>query len=549
MGVVRLIVALVAAGALAWAEDWQKINAGPFEIYTNGDTRAAKILLGTLEQMRGQLGDLIGVSDPRPEWPIRIVIAKGQAPVEPTLTTGVYSVLLAEAQMSRRQKRLILEKILAAVASPLDSGLEDALLSVLSSLDADRTRVTVGAKPEPAGQTRDWVLLEYLITNDNYRGRVRVLLSNLMRGTDQATALRNAFELDEAALRTEADAARAGFGPVSYAARTIWPERDYRARDIEQAVGRWQLAIAQLGNPALRENARKVCATAAAADPEAQACVAVAYELDGKADLAAIEAEKANSLPRMMYLAAVGQPDRLKHQQYLFTLLQLRPLYPAAALAFAGKENDPAKAYKALKDAAGAAQRDSRYLSTLAQWAQKAGLYAEEAKAWAQAERAAKAPEQKQMLREARLGAQDRRYEAEAQARREAEEARLRDIERVRQETLRRVREAEAKARGQLTPLEEGTKVEKWWDGVQPSRYVTGELVRVDCLDGAKARFALREGPGPLVIYEVEDPSKLTVTATGAGNFVFVCGLQKPLKKVKLGIKDKRVLALELLSQ
>lgn len=549
MGGVRLIAVLVAAGALAWAEDWQKINAGPFEIYTNGDTRAAKILLGTLEQMRGQLGDLIGVSEPKPEWPVRVVIAKGQGAVGLTLTTGVYSLLVGEAKLSRGQKRQILEKMLAASAGPLEAGLEDGLLSILSSLEADRTRVTIGALPEGAAQSKDWELLQHLITNDSYRGRVRVFLANLMRGTDQGTALKNAFEQDEATLRGEAAAARGGFGPVSYAARTIWPERDYRARDIEPGVGRWQLAIAQLGNAGLRENARKVCATAAAEEAEAQACVAVAYELAGQADLAASEAEKATSLPRMLYLAAIGQPERLKHQQQLYTLLQLRPVYPAAALAFASKENDPAKAFKALKDAAVGAQRDARYLSALAKWAQKAGLYAEEAKAWAQAERAARAPEEKEMLREARLGAQDRRYEAEAEARRAAEEARLRDIERVKQESLRRVREAEARARGQLTPIEEGVKVEKWWDGEKPGRLVTGELVRVDCLSGGRARFAVRGEAGALSLYEVEDPGKLIESGADAGNFTFSCGAQKPPRKVKLGVQDKRVLTLELLNR
>lgn len=545
----RLIAALVGLAITGWAEDWQKVNAGPFEIYTSGDTKAAKILLGTLEQMRGQLGDLIGVNDAKPEWPVRIVIAKGQTAVPLTLTTTCYSMLLPEPAMTRSQKRAVLEKILEASAGPLDRALEEALLTVLATLEADRTRVTVGTVPEPARQTKDWELLEYLITNDNFRGRVRVFLSNLMKGTDQKTALRNAFEMEEAALRAEAASARASLGAVTYAARTIWPERDYRARDIEQSVGRWQLAIAQLGEPRLRETARRVCSTAAAGEPEAQACVAVAYELDGKADLSAMEAEKALTLPRMLYLAAIGQPDRLKHQQHLFTVLQLRPVFPAAALAFASKENDPAKAFKALKDASVAAQRDARYLATMAQWAQKAGLYVEEAKAWALAERAALDAKQKEMLREARLGAQDRRYEAEAQARREAEEARLRDIERVRQESMRRVREAEAKARGKLEPLEEGTRVEKWWDGDQPAAFVAGELVRVDCLGGGKARFALREDTAKLALYDVIDPTKLVVSGAGAENFVFSCGVQKSPRKVKLGIKDKRVLTMELMPQ
>lgn len=530
------------------AESWQKINAGPFEIYTSGDVKTAKALLGTLEQMRGQFGDLLGLTDPKPVWPVRIVIAKGQRPGKLTLTTGVYSLLLGDAVMTRAQKRELLTLLIKTNGGPLEPGLEDALLTVLSSIEAERVRVSVGALPANEKQTADWVLMEHLITNDLYRGRVRVFLSNLMKGTDKPTALRNAFEMEEAALRAEAAAARAKFGEVSFSARPILPERDYRARDIEAEAARLQLAIAQLGDPNLRDNARRTCSSLST-EPEAQACVAVAYELDGKADLAALEAEKALTLPRMLYLAAVGQPDRLKHQQHLFTLLQLKPLYPEAALAFASKENDPMKAYKALKDASVVALRDSRYQAQLAKWAQAAGLYAEESKAWAAAERAAFDPKEKEALQQARLGAQDRRYEAEAQARREAEEARLRDIERVKQESLRRVREAEAKARGQLTPLEPGTKIEQWWDGEQPTSTVAGVLVRVDCMGGGKARFALRDDAGKLTLYDVENPAKLVLSGAGAETYNFSCGVQKSPRNVKAGIKEKRILTMELLSQ
>lgn len=536
------LVALTAAGA-----DWQRINAGPFEIYTRGNLREAKALLGTLEQLRGQLADLTGLDDPKPLWPVRLVIDKEQSTGKLTLTTGVYSLLLKEAALTREQKRGLLQLMLDANAGPLDRQLEDGFLTVLASLTATGVRVTVGVPPPVVLQTADWVLMQYLITNDAYRGRVRVMLGNLMRGTDKASAVRNAFEKDEETLRAEAAKARESFAPVTYPARTILPERDYRARDIEKDAGRLQLAIAQLGDVGKRAEARQVCSSLSAAEPEAQACVAAAYALDGKPELAALEAEKALALPRMLYLAAVGQPDRLKHQQHLFTLLQLKPVYPEAALAFASKENDPGKALKALQGAAKAAQRDPKYLAELARWAQRAGEFTEESKAWMAAERAALDPAEKEALRLARLAAQDRRYEAEAQARREAEEARLRDIERVKQESLRRVREAEARARGKLEPLPEDTKVEKWWDGEQPDGFVTGELVRVDCLGGGKARLAVKGEDGKLSLYSVENPAKLVLSGAGAETFVMSCGAQKSARQVKLGLKEKRVLSMELL--
>src|SRR5436190_24117194 len=107
----------------------------------------------------------------------------------------------------------------------------------------------------------------------------------------------------------------------------------------------------------------------------------------------------------MLYLAAVNQPDRLKHQQYLFTALQVKPVYPEAALAFASKENDPQKAFKFLKAASVAAQRNVAYLTKLATTAKAAEQYPEEAKAWSAAERAAFDPKEKEELRLARLEA------------------------------------------------------------------------------------------------------------------------------------------------
>ncbi len=543
----RAFLVLLAAAWILPGEDWQKINTGPFEIFTSGDVKAAKVLLGTLEQMRGQLGDLLGITEPKPLWPIRIVIAKGQRSGKLTLTSNVHSLLLGDAAMTRAQKREVLQLLLDTNAGPIEPSLEDAVLTVLSSIDAERVRVIIGALPPVDKQTADWVLMEYLVTNDAYRGRIRVFLSNLMKGTDKPTALRNGFEKDEAELRTEAAAARAAFAPVTYSARPILPERDFRAREIEAGAGRLQLAIAQLTDEKQRDGARRVCSAQSAAEPEAQACVAAAYALDGKPDLAAIEAEKALAMPRMLYLAAIGQPDRLKHQQHLFTALQLKVVYPEAALAFASKENDPIKAHKALKDASVAALRDAKYQGQLAKWAQAAGLFTEESKAWAAAERAAFDPAEKETLRQLRLGAQDRRYEAEAQARRDAEAARIKDVERVKQESLRRVREAEAKARGQMVPLPPGTKIEQWWDGEQPTGSAVGVLARVDCMGGGKARFAIRDAAGKVVLYDVENPSKLVLSGAGAETFSFSCGVQKQPRKVKAGFKEKKLLAMELL--
>lgn len=546
------------AVALAGAADWQKVSAGPFEVYFDHDGRGAKSLLGTLEQLRQQLTDLAGIADPKPLFPIRVVVAKGQRSGNLTETTNYYHLLTGEPQLTVGQYKQLVNLFLATNAGPMEPSLEAALVSVLARIDSTGARVTLGVVPPAAEQTPDWVLLEYLITNDLYRGRLRVYLGNLMRGTEKAVALRNGFEKDEATLRAEAAAARGKFAPVTYAAKPILPERDYRARDVENDLGQLELALAQLGDGRLRDDARRTCSTLAGKNPEALACVAAAYALAGQKELAAQEAEKAlveqPKNPRLLYLAALGQADRVKHQQYLFTALQLKPVYPAAAREFAAKENDPVKALQAMKAAAGAAQRDIQYQVQLAKVAEMLNNFGDANKAWGAAERAAWEPAERERLHKARLDSTDRRLEEEARERREAEEAKRRDIERVKQESLARVRAAEAKVNAKLQPLEPGEKVAEWWDGAQPDAVVSGLLTRVECLGGGKARFEIKEEGGKATMLSSDKPGQIVVSGSGANEFTFICGVQKAARKVKAGYQKSKgpgaagvLLSLELL--
>ncbi len=519
-------VTLLFATSLLQA-GWQKINAGPFEIYTDQDIKSAKQLLGTLEQLRYQVETLTGVQDPKPLWPIRILIAKGQASTALQLTTSYQHIVVPSASISREQKKALAVALLHPNSGPLDPSLEAALLSILGGLESSGARVTLGALPPQAEQTPDWVLLNYLVVTEQYRGRLRVFLGNLMRGADKASALRNGFEENETQLRQSAAAERPRFAEVTFAAKPILPERDYRARDIEDAEARLELAIAKLD--------RNGCA--ASKELPALECVAVASN-NADAAKAAIEAGSKN--PRMHYLAGVLQLDRLEHQRQLFTAIQLKPLYPEAALAFASRENDPMKAFKALKDASPAAQRDPAYQAKLATAAEAAAQFADAAKAWANAERATNDPAARERMAQSRLRSVDQRLEAEAQARREAEAARLRDIERVRQESLARVRAAEAKARAGMKPLADDEKVEQWWDGEQVNAYFIGTLTRIECLGRGKARFTL-VGETETRLFDVDDPGKIVVMGAGAEELSFRCGVQPSPKKVRAGYVSPNV--------
>ncbi|MDX2268744.1 MAG: hypothetical protein NW208_11605 [Bryobacter sp.] len=517
---------LLGTTSLLSAAGWHKTQAGPFEIFTNQDVRPAKLLLGDLEQLRYQIEALTGVTDPVPLWPIRIVVAKGESPTDLRLTTQYWQLVSGTGQLSREQKKQIARALLHPNSGPLDPKLEAALLSVLAGLQSSGSRVTLGALPPAAEQTEDWVLLNFLITDESFRGRLRVFLGNLMRGADQASALRNAFELDEAALRQIAAAARPAFAPVTFAAKPILPERDYRARTAPDTEGSLELAIAKLDRagclpakdlPDLKLPVLECLAITSNSAAEAQAALA------------------AGSLnPHIHYLAAVNQEDRLEHQRQLFTAIQRKPLYPAAALAFASKENDSQKAYRALKAASPAALRDAAFQAKFAEIATRAAQHSDAAKAWAAAERATFDPAEREKMGKMRLASMDRRLEAEAEARRLAEEERLRDIERVRQASLARIRIAEAKARGKMDPLPEGTEIADWWDGAQANAYFRGQLVRIECLSNKRARFAIL-GEGKTELFDVEDPGKIVLMGKGAESWRFRCGVQAKPAEVRAG--------------
>lgn len=524
---VRALAGLLLCLSLPLAAGWQKVNAGPFEIYTDQDSKAAKQLLGTLEQLRYQVETLTGVQDPKPLWPIRILVAKGQSSRALQLTTSFQHMIVPSAALGREEKKAIAVALLHPNSGPLEPGLEAALLSILGGLESSGARVTLGALPPVAEQTADWVLLQYLVTTEQYRGRLRVFLGNLMRGADKASALRNGFEEDEATLRKNAAAERPRFAEVTFAAKPILPERDYRAREIEDAEARLELAIARLD--------RNGCA--ASKEVAALECVAVSANT-AEAAKAALEAGSKN--PRMYYLAGVLQMERLEHQRQLFTALQLKAQYPEAALAFASKENDPMKAFQALKNASPAAQRDPAFLSKLAQAAEAAGQYADAAKAWANAERATHDPAARERMAQSRLRSVDQRLEAEAAARREAEAARLRDIERVRQESMARVRAAEARARAGMKPLGDDEKVVEWWDGQQVNAYFIGTLTRIECLGSGKARFTL-VGESETKLFDVDDPGKIVVMGAGAEELQFRCGAQASPRKVRAGYVSPNV--------
>jgi hypothetical protein len=511
---------------------WHKTQAGPFEIYTDQDLRAAKQLLGDLEQLRYMLERLTGVEEPKPLWPIRIVIAKGQSPTNLQLTTQYWQLVAPAATLSREQMKQVAISLLHPNSGPLPPELEAGLLSVLAGLTSRGSRVTLGALPPASEQTPDWVLLNFLITGESYQGRVRVFLGNLARGADKASALRNAFETDEAALREKAAAARPQFAPVTFPAKPILPERDYRARTVDNAEAALELAIAKLD--------RGGCL--GSKEIAALECLAVSSR-DAEEAKAAIEAGSKN--PHMHYIAAVHQEDRLEHQRQLFTAIQLKPLYPQAALAFAAKENDPGKAFRAMRDASPAAQRDANFQAKYAEVAAKANEHATAARAWAAAERATFDPAARERMANMRLESMDRKLEAEAEARRLAEEERLRDIERVRQESLARVRLAEAKARGKMDPLPDDVEILDWWDGAQANAYFTGRLTRVECLGKGEARFTIEAESGPaanrIKIFDVPDPSKLVLIGKKNQTLNFRCGNQTPAPLVKAGFQQNEM--------
>ena len=535
-----LIVALLPLHA-AWVE----VKTGPYIVYCDAGDDAARAALNHLEQFRWALGQSLNRPDLKSRWPIEVVVSKSaKNAATPPLAFGRNGYIGAWPAGSTPPRGWF--KVLAEVffesnfSGRMPSNTEVAVADLFSTLEVQGTKLTLGTPPPPAERTRDWARLHMLATRPETSGKFRVLLSNLSQGAEEDPSYRNALERPRADLDKEAAAylAAGDFATIPISGKAINPERQFHpnpANPERAALLAADLLFAQGAKPPAARNAYQAALnqkpSAAAQEGYGLALLAEGDKAAAKTALtAATTGEGAG--PRAFLELAKLEPQQARAQELLETALQRNPGWAEPWFLFAQREPGPNRRGLALKKATELEPRNLGYWQMYAESQTDVKNFDEAAKAWLAADRVAP-PEQKQAINEARLAAEQRQLEKEAEDRRRKLQNDRDEVEKLRQANLESIRKAEEKTRGNI---QEGTKVEKWWDGPAGSR-MSGTLEKVDCL-GKQARLNVRDANAKLIQFVILDPSKVALIGQG-GQVTLSCGVQRPPRKVEVEFQPK----------
>ena len=512
-----LVALLIAACSLHAEDKWVRLKSGPFEVLSNAGERPARERLYEAEQMRHVLGELIGKKDLTTVWPIRILVLKDKRAAAPGgIAMGRDSWISAanSDEWKRACIRILLEDNTRRLPAEIDRG----LIALLSTLDVKGTKLMLGTPP--GDRTRDWARVWLMATTPEYRGRMRVFVSNVEQSGEYEPAYRNAFEKKSAEINKQVDAALAAgnFEPVQVSARAL-SEKDFTVREAPAHDG--SIALADL----------------AAADPARAAEAAKLYQAAGgvEADEGLkkyAEATKAESKNPRAWLAMGNRAAYLQ-------AAELNPKWAEPYLKLAALETDPGRKATMLQKAAEREPRNAATWKAFALALVDARQFVMAAKAWTNAEHAAETPEERASMHQARLDIESARADYEADERKSRMEAAAKDLQRVKDNALREIREAEGKANDKMR-ADHGDKPEdvvRMEDLDKPNR-VEGKLTKVDCLANNQARLSVTKADGKVAQFYIDNGGSLVVS--GAGGKAFACGIQKSVRSIIIEYRTTR---------
>lgn len=525
---------------------WTEYRSGPFNVMTDAGAREGRDVLAHFEQLRHVFGKLTGKEDAKSLWPIRIVAFRN--PKDAAAYAGIPPLALARDEyvasfpaggvppaVSKAAVQVFLDSNLAA---RMPAGLEQALATLLSTLQVKATRVTLGIPPPPAERTEAWARLHMLATRPEYSGRVRVLLFNLQQGGDPDPAYRNAFEKPAAALDQEAAAylAAGKFEPVPFSSRPIDPEKEFHGRDLEDDEWKLRLADLLLAGPSRNAAARSACQAVLnlnGSSPGAHECLGLIALREGdrataKQELTAAAGEGNRSARAVFELALLNRND----PSGLEKAAQMNPRWAEPYRVLAEGASNPQRKAQLLKTAAGLAPRDSSLWRSLAELYTAQNEYSEAARAWAAADRSAADDKERAAAIEARSALERGRqqHEDEERARAAAEEAKA--VQKLKDELDARVHAAEAAANQANSSSPAPSKVVPWFEGPKADR-VTGALRSVECLARGQARLHVQTSDGKTVVLLIRDPKQVVILG-GTGQATLGCGPLRPARDVNV---------------
>jgi hypothetical protein len=525
---VAAVAVIASLGALA-DDHWVRIKSGPFEVITAAGDRAARQHTFDAEQFRYALGESLGITDLTTIFPIRIVVLKNTQPILPAMGRDSWIASLGTGEPPTAEWRKACARILIDNnIGRIPQGIENGLITLLSTLEVKSVKLTLGTPPPAAERTRDWARVHLFATQPEYPRGLRILLSNLAHGGDYDAACRNAFQQPAAVMEKRVDAyfAAGKFEAIPLSGRAL-SEKDFTVREAESYDGRLALADLLLADPA--KAAQAETAYKALTGPEAQEGLALLAARPNDPSSAKLfeRATTAGSKNPRAWLGTGTKAGAIK-------AIELNPKWPDPHVRLA--EFGAASNVKAaeLGKAAALAPRNAEVWKQAALAYAAANQFVEAGKAWSGAERAAMNDEERERLRQARIENERLRADFEAAERKRIVDEEARDLERIKNASLAEVRAAESKARKEMAaggPVP--TKPVEWWDGPNgPTEKVRGKMARVDCLSGGRSKVTLQTGPKASLILLIRDPGKIVLS--GGGELALGCGLQRPARDVAI---------------
>ena len=515
--------------AASWDSYKLVLEKSPLEVLSNGEADAARRTLATLEQHRHLLAKALGKQELQPLWPVRVTLlpadrtySRHRSPVFRLSRDNYVASVAAREPLPPQLLRQFAFLLLEGETRRLPAEIEEGLADVLSTLEAEGTRVTIGKAPPKERMGRNWARMHLLVVDPEYAGRVRVFFAVMQSGAALDLAYRNAFESTSAKMEAEVDRyfSAAQFTAQTIGGRPLNPDRDIRRRELEDAAARVALADLLPEKEAQKEFLSLVNSSIKA--PETLEGAGLYGE--------AVAAGSASAMAWYRHGLALAGSDAGKAREALQKAAELNPRWAEPHVRIAELENDLARQIPRWKKAVELQPRNSAYWESLADAQTRARLYADATRSWREAEQAAGSDGERARIRDRRESYDRRRAELEAAERKRQADEEAQELERLRQEALERVRAAEKKATAGVQPLDPKTKVVEWWEGPRAEGRAAGTLTAVECVKG-KARLVIRSG-GTLTRLLVADPGKVVVM--GKGELTLGCGPQKPARQVNV---------------
>ena len=538
----RLFLCAFLAVLLHAEDRWIGLKSGPFEVLSNAGDRPARETLMYLEQFRETLRVITGKQEIRMVWPMRVLVFKRMpsAPANFALGRDARMMAVSESGVFPRESVKELARILLYEnTTRLPQAIETGLIELVSTLEVNGTRVTLGAPVPEAERSHGWALMQLVTVNPDYAGRSRVMISNLEHSGDFEAACHNAFEKSAKQIDEQADAylKSGSFGTTPVSGRALSPIRDFKAMQLDSDDGKIAVADLLLASGSGQADAAYTALHGAPA-AEGLGLLAIKEHKDNQARSLFQSAIESHSESARAWLELGRlEPDAAKAATDLKKAAELNPSWAEPYFRMAERQDDLAQKADLLKKAAALDARNIDYWQALAKTETAAKDYPAAQKAWAGAERAAATEEERTRIHQVRLQAEQDRADFEAAERKRIADEREADIQRVKTQSNAAIHAAEDESRKRLNP--EGTappKPEGWWEALQTDASVEGVFERLDCL-GRYARVVIKTADGNAVRLLVPDPRQIVLV--GGGEKALACGPQKSPRKVLVQYKAK----------